>query len=188
MKISVVVSVYNTGEYLPKAMESLLAQTCTDYEILLVDDGSTDGSGEECERQAAGRENVRVFHKENGGLSSARNYGIDHAAGDYIIFPDPDDWAEPEYLATLLAMTEETDAGLSICGHYENKEHKDRRWDTAAERSVLSTDEALELVMQNRSFCGFAWNKLYHMDLMDLLYEQPIHYPDKVSTEDDYHY
>ncbi|MBR5116898.1 MAG: glycosyltransferase, partial [Lachnospiraceae bacterium] len=68
MKVSVVLSVYNTGRFLPDAMEALMAQTFRDFEILLIDDGSTDGSGGECERQAAGRERVRVFHKENGGL------------------------------------------------------------------------------------------------------------------------
>ena len=111
--ISVVLSVYNTGKYLPKAMDALLAQTYTDFEILIVDDGSTDGSAAICEAQAARRPGSRVFHKESGGLSSARNCGIDHARGTYIIFPDPDDWVEPDYLEGLMAIQAQSGADLA---------------------------------------------------------------------------
>ncbi|MBR1497891.1 MAG: glycosyltransferase family 2 protein, partial [Oscillospiraceae bacterium] len=85
--ITVVVSVYNTGQYLSKALDALLGQTYEDFELLIVDDGSTDDSGEICEREAKRSTKIRVFHKPNGGLSSARNFGIEHAAGEYIIFP-----------------------------------------------------------------------------------------------------
>lgn len=97
--LTLAIPVYNMKQYLSRCMETLLAQTCRDLEILLIDDGSTDGSGEMCDAYAAEHPNfVRVVHKKNGGLSSARNAGIDAAKGEYIIFPDPDDWVEPDYV------------------------------------------------------------------------------------------
>ena len=166
MKVSVVLSVYNTGRFLPDAMEALMAQTFRDFEILLIDDGSTDGSGEECERQAAGREQARVFHKENGGLSSARNMGIDQAQGEYIIFPDPDDRVEPDYLEKLVSAYEDPDVGLSVCGHFLIRNGKEEIWNPRAKREVLDQDAALRLVMRQDSFMGYAWNKLYRMDVI----------------------
>lgn len=87
-KLSLAVPVYNMERYLHRCMDTLLAQTCRDFEILLIDDGSTDGSGTTCDAYAAQYpELIRVIHKKNGGLSSARNAGIDAAKGEYIIFP-----------------------------------------------------------------------------------------------------
>ena len=90
--ITLVVPIYNMAQYLPRCVDSLLRQTCRDFEIVLVDDGSTDASGAMCDRYAADHPgHIRVIHKENGGLSSARNAGIDAARGEFVIFPDPDD-------------------------------------------------------------------------------------------------
>ena len=92
IKLTLAIPVYNMTPFLPRCMETMLAQTCQDFEILLVDDGSTDNSGQMCDDYAAKHSDfIRVVHKENGGLSSARNAGIDAAKGKYIIFPDPDD-------------------------------------------------------------------------------------------------
>lgn len=164
--ITVVVSVYNTGKYLPKAMDCLLAQTCQDYEIILVDDGSTDGSSDTCDQQAARGENTRVFHKENGGLSSARNFGIEHARGEYIIFPDPDDWVENNYLEKLLEIRERHHADLSVCSHFDHIDGKVRVWNKEARETVLDTEQALEKLLRPDAYCGYAWNKLYRMDVI----------------------
>ena len=164
--ITVVVSVYNTGKYLPKAMDCLLRQTYRDYEIIIVDDGSTDGSQDICDREAEGRDNVRVFHKPNGGLSSARNFGIDHAKGDYIIFPDPDDWVELNYLEKLVAIREETGADLSICGHFDEMDSLVRIWNQGARPCVMPASEAMEVLMTPSAFCGYAWNKLYDLRII----------------------
>ncbi len=166
MMITMVVSVYNTGKYLPKAMENLLAQTYRDFEILIVDDGSTDGSAEECERQAEGHENVRVFHKANGGLSSARNFGIEHANGDRIIFPDPDDWVAPDYLERLVSIEQQYNADLAICGHYLCKKGKTEVWNPKARPMSIDAEKAMEMLILPDSFCGYAWNKLYRMDVI----------------------
>ena len=99
--ISVVVPVYNVEKFLDRCMANLLSQTYKDYEILLIDDGSKDSSGALCDRYAAICDNVRVFHKDNGGLGSARNYGIKHAKGNYVCFIDSDDQVTKEYLYHL---------------------------------------------------------------------------------------
>ena len=100
-KISVIVPVYNAEKYLHRCIDSILAQTFTDFELLLINDGSKDSSGVICDEYAAKDSRVLVFHKENGGVSSARNMGLDNAKGEWISFVDSDDWVEKEYLETL---------------------------------------------------------------------------------------
>lgn len=90
--ISVIVPVYNVEKYLPHCIDSILAQTFTDFEVLLIDDGSTDNSGKICDEYAVKDSRIRVFHKKNGGVSSARNLGLEEAKGDYVIFLDSDDY------------------------------------------------------------------------------------------------
>lgn len=165
--ISVIVPVYNTGKFLDKCIDSLLEQSYVDYEILIVDDGSTDGSNEICDRQTSKAHSIQVFHKENGGLSSARNYGMDRAIGEYVIFPDPDDWVEPDYLKKLLSIREQYNVDLSICGHYNSYDYQgDIWWNSQAKPVVLQQADALELLMRPNSFCGYAWNKLYCLDVI----------------------
>lgn len=117
-KISIIVPVYNTAKYLHSCIESVLAQTFTDWELLLIDDGSTDDSAIICDEYAAKDERIRVFHKENGGVSSARNLGLDNAQGEWITHIDSDDWVEQEMLAKMLAKAEETDADVVICDFF----------------------------------------------------------------------
>ena len=99
--ISVIVPVYNIEKYIERCVRSICVQTYKNLEILLVDDGSTDGSGEICERLAKEDERIRVFHKENGGSSSARNLGIREAKGEYLGFIDSDDYIEPDMYELL---------------------------------------------------------------------------------------
>lgn len=101
--ISVIVPVYNTVKYLHRCIDSILAQTFTDFELLLIDDGSKDGSGKICDEYAAKDSRVRVFHKENGGVSSARNVGLDNAQGEWIAFVDSDDWVKDKYLEAFIS-------------------------------------------------------------------------------------
>lgn len=122
--ISVIVPVYKAENYLHRCVDSLLAQTFTDFEVLLVDDGSPDRSGEICDEYAQKDDRVRVFHKENGGVSSARNVGIDNALGEYTIHADPDDWVEPNMLEELYKKAQEEDADMVICDFYVNENSK----------------------------------------------------------------
>lgn len=102
--ISVIVPVYNTEKYLDRCIQSILAQTYTDFELLLVDDGSTDSSGAICDKYAEQDSRVRVFHKENGGVSSARNMGLDNVRGEYVGFVDADDYVLPEFLSNFISI------------------------------------------------------------------------------------
>lgn len=164
--ITVAVPVYNMGKYLPRAMDSLLAQTYRNYEILLIDDGSTDDGGAMCDGYEKKYENIRVIHKPNGGLSSARNTGIDNAKGEYIIFPDPDDWVKEDYLQTLISLHAEYHSDLEICGHYVVEGDREKAHNPNAKEQLLERDEAIRVLMSPTGFCGFAVNKLYHMDII----------------------
>ena len=101
-KISVIVPVYNTEKFLQRCIDSVLAQTYQDFELLLIDDGSKDSSDTICDEYAAQDTRVKVFHKENGGVSSARNVGLDNARGEWITFVDSDDYIEENYLQTFI--------------------------------------------------------------------------------------
>ena len=117
-KISVIVPVYKAEAYLHRCVDSILAQTFQNFEILLVDDGSPDRSGEICDEYARKDKRVRVFHKENGGVSSARQCGMDHAQGEYTIHADPDDWVDPTMLEELYKKAKEEDADVVICDYF----------------------------------------------------------------------
>jgi glycosyltransferase involved in cell wall biosynthesis len=112
--ISVIVPIYNVEQYLCKCLDSILNQTFTDFELLLIDDGSPDRSGQICDEYAQQDSRIRVFHRENGGVSSARNFGLDNAQGKWIAFIDSDDWVDKTYLEHLLEGDE--DVELRVMG------------------------------------------------------------------------
>lgn len=114
-KISVIIPVFQVEKYLKRCVDSVLAQTYSDYEIILVDDGSTDGSSKICDYYAECYENVHVIHKKNGGLSSARNAGLEVASGDYLFFIDSDDLIHRETLELELLLLTESNAEAAIC-------------------------------------------------------------------------
>ena len=116
IKISVIMPVYNVEAYVAKAIESMLAQTLTDFEFLIVDDGTKDKSGIICDEYAKKDSRIHVIHKENGGAPSARNTAIDIAKGKYMYFMDSDDWAEPTMLEDMYALAEKNAAQLVVCG------------------------------------------------------------------------
>lgn len=107
MLISVIVPVYNVEKYLRRCVESIMSQTYKEIEILLIDDGSTDDSGRICDDLALKDRRIHVFHKENGGVSSARNLGIERACGDYICFVDSDDWIDIDYFENAIPVLKE---------------------------------------------------------------------------------
>lgn len=123
-KISVIVPVYKAEKYLHRCVDSILAQTFTDFELLLIDDGSPDDSGKICDEYAKRDARVRVYHKENEGVSSARQDGIDNAQGEYTIHADPDDWVESTMLEELYQKAKEDNADMVICDFFVNKATK----------------------------------------------------------------
>lgn len=114
-EISIVVAVYKAEAYIRRCLDSILAQTFTDYEVIMVDDGSPDNSGEICEEYARRDSRFKVVHKENGGVGSARKVGMEHSRGRYSSHIDPDDWVEPTFLELLHKAAEENNADIAIC-------------------------------------------------------------------------
>ena len=124
-QFSIIIPVYRVEEYLEKCVESILAQTCQDFELLLIDDGSPDGSGAICDRYAASHPNqVRALHQPNGGAGAARNRGIELAQGDYLLFVDGDDWLAPNLLEDLSASIAATPADLYLFGALVERDGK----------------------------------------------------------------
>ena len=115
--ISIIVPVYNAERFLEECLDSICAQTVKDLEILLIDDGSTDSSGAICDRYRQKDDRIRVFHQENRGASAARNFGVDQASGEYIMFFDSDDYASPELCEKLLAAMTADGTDLAFCGY-----------------------------------------------------------------------
>ena len=163
-KISVIVPVYNMAEHLEKSVNTLISQTYKNYEIILIDDGSTDGSSVLCDTLSEQHSTIQVFHKPNGGLSSARNKGIDIATGDFIIFPDPDDWVDENYLSSLIELHNDTQ--LEICGHYIVTPDTCIPHNSQATKTQLTKEFAIINLLKSTAYCGFAWNKMYHLDII----------------------
>lgn len=115
--LSVIVPIYNVESYLAQCLDSILSQTFTDFELLLIDDGSTDGSAAICERYAAQDDRIRIFHKENGGLVSARQHGFPPARGEYVTFVDSDDWIDPSMYQKMCSAAKDTGADMVCCGY-----------------------------------------------------------------------
>ena len=163
-QVSIIVPVYQVETYLRQCIDSILAQTFTDFELILVDDGSKDKSGEICEEYAGKDGRVRVIHKENGGLSDARNAGLEQAAGEYFMFVDSDDYIAPTMIERLYNSIQSESADIAACNFcyvFDKKEKKD--FSTAMEAEVLQGSEIFYYRKNDRSY-GFwtvAWNKLY---------------------------
>ncbi len=181
--ITVVVPVYNLEQFLPRCMNSLLSQTSHNFEIILVDDGSADGSGALCDEYVAAHPSiVRCIHKTNGGLSSARNAGINAANGDYVIFPDPDDWVEPNYLEHLSILQAQYHADLVCTGHYIDYDTKSIPENPNQSLHIMSGREAQSALLIPPRMSGFAWNKLYQLDIIR---ENNLQFLDDVGTTED---
>lgn len=121
--VSIIVPIYNVATFLRVTLNSIIAQTFENFEILLINDGSTDGSGEICDEYAKYDSRIKIFHKENSGVSAARNYGLDKATGKYILFVDSDDIIAPQMLQILVNDIECYKADLAICSFFKIEEN-----------------------------------------------------------------
>ena len=167
--ISVVVPVYNVRPYLEQCVDSILTQSYADLDVILVDDGSTDGSSDVCDRCAEGDSRVKVIHKSNGGLSDARNVGVKAAVGEWIYFADSDDWLDSDAVRLLYEFAVAHDCDVVQGGLYyvypdyllcRNVSRKERT------RSVLGRHEAMRELIINDRVKNFAWGKLYKAELI----------------------
>lgn len=166
--ISVIVPVYNVERYLNRCVDSILAQTCSDLEILLVDDGSTDGSGELCDAYARQDARVQVIHKKNGGLSDARNCGIEHAKGRYFCFVDSDDGIAPQMIEVLYRNLLNAGADVSaVALRSFSTEELPAAKDALKKVQYMTGKEALRSILQSEELGDFAVNKLYKRELFE---------------------
>lgn len=145
-----------------KCLDSILTQSFEDYECLLIDDGSKDGSPAICDEYAAKDPRFKAFHKPNGGLSDARNYGIERAQGDYTIFFDPDDWVDADCLTDMFAKAQETNADMVICDYFNEDSFQSRYG--KQEPSSLNHTDLLKDIIIGKLF-GYTWNKLLRRSL-----------------------
>ncbi len=157
--ISIIIPIYKVEQYLVQCLESVIKQTWKNLEIILVDDGSPDQCGTICDVYAQKDERVRVIHKPNGGLSDARNVGLDIATGDYIGFVDSDDYIDESMFEYLLSGIEKTDADISICNvtHFSSN----RTWTDSLDPCFISGTEGVRNLFLDFSYHNFVWNKLY---------------------------
>lgn len=185
--VSVIVPIYNTLPWLDTCVQSILAQEfALPFEILLVDDGSTDGCAAACDAYAAKDARIRVFHQENQGLSATRNTGIDAARGRYFAFVDSDDVIRPGYLQMLYDACEDNDAYMAICGvediDEDGSSFDPARYAQPREPGVhYGKDLLINFSAPKGKYYTAAWNKLYRADLWKLL-----HYPEGRIHEDDF--
>lgn len=180
--VSVIIPVYNVEDRLPRCVDSVLGQTLRDLEVILVDDGSPDGCGAICDEYAAKDSRVRVIHKANGGLSSARNAGLDASRGEYVAFVDGDDWLDADMLQLLLDSCKQYNAQIAECGY--RSIYADRTENSCPDTGeVLQADglRAVKGLLEWTDFCTIACNKLYLRNVI-----KDIRYPEGVLHEDEF--
>lgn len=159
--ISVIVPIYNVEPYLRRCVDSLLGQTYADFEVILVDDGSPDNCGAICDMYEARDDRVRVIHKPNGGLSDARNAGLEIARGEYIAFVDSDDWVTPDYLERMLEAMQQTGADICECGILRTCGEENIPSEASGTSVVYDTEKAMKELICDGTFHQYVWNKLY---------------------------
>lgn len=169
--VSVIVPVYNVEEYLPCCVNSLMIQSYTNLEIILVDDGSPDSSGDLCDKYAARDERIKVIHKPNGGLSDARNAGLQIATGEYVTFVDSDDWLVLDAIDKMVKLAQQNRADIVACEYlewYDGEENRNYKKNPASVDKilVLNQREAVLAWLYKRYYGVSACAKLYHRDCM----------------------
>lgn len=170
--VSVVVPIYNIEDYVSGCVQSILAQTYANLEILLVDDGSSDNSGAIADDFAAHDARVTVLHKQNGGLSDARNAGIDRATGEFVLCVDGDDVITPSHIADMISAARDTGAAVVVAGfrRVSLEQSRQREGLTAREPAAVvvhDASRALELLFYQSGITTSAWGKLYRSELFD---------------------
>ena len=169
-KLSVIVPVYNAKPYLQRCVNSILAQTFIDYELILVDDGSTDGSGDICDSLAAKEKQVVVIHQTNKGQAVAKNVGIKKAVGDFVTIVDSDDWIEPQMYEEMMNSIYQYNADIVICRVKLIEESSsanliNNRIIGYDIETVFNKQEATKEILRDEKIPSFPWNKIYRREL-----------------------
>ena len=183
-KISVIVPVYNVEQYLERCVDSIINQTYKNLEIILVNDGSTDNSGQICDELAKKDDRIRVIHKKNGGVSEARNVGVKEISGEYIIFIDSDDYIDKKMFSVLYSQIKLEAADVSVCGVmniYENNNIPQAR--NTNEYLILNNEGFLREYLKGERIPGGIWNKLIKSSIA-----KSIKFPVGLIYEDAYYH
>ena len=181
--ISIVVPVYNVELYIEKCIKTILNQTYENFELLLINDGSNDESGFLCDKYLKLDSRVRLYHKANGGLSSARNYGIKKSFGKYITFVDSDDYIERDYLETLYTTLKEKNVNIAVCPYSIIRGEKIINIGNGYKSELLSTAGSLSRMLLEQGFTVSAYAKLYRKSLFnDISYPEGKVYEDNATT------
>lgn len=185
MKVSVIIPVYNVQDYLARCIDSVVTQTHHDLEILLVDDGSTDASGDICNKLARQDQRITVIHKENGGLSDARNAGLDAMTGDYVTFIDGDDYVHPRFVELLLRTINSTSSDIAVCHWQELDEGQHPKAvnintpPLASDCKLFTRAEALKSIFYQQELTHSACSRLFDARIFsDIRFPQGMLYED----------
>ena len=179
--LTVVIPVYNVEKYLKRCVESVIAQDWKKYEILLVDDGSTDHSPQICDNYVKTYDFISVIHKENGGLSEARNTGLSQAKGEYVYFPDSDDWIEPDTFIALSEALESQKFDIISFNREFVKSEEDAIVSDSVVTIVFEGKDAFVEMLKHSYITGFANDKIYRKSLFmdhDILFPKGKYYED----------
>lgn len=163
--LSVIVPVYKTEPYLRKCLDSVVNQTYSRLEIILVDDGSPDNSGAICDEYAAQDSRIRVIHQKNGGLSAARNVGIQEAGGEFVALLDSDDYLDTDMYRQMMEKATQEAADIVICDFYSVKE-TGNVYEGLALSTAVQTEEIRKLVLMDK-ISSYVWNKIYHKKMFE---------------------
>lgn len=164
--ISVIVPAYNVEKFIGKCIDSILRQSFKDFEVLLIDDGAKDSTPEICDACAKKDSRIKVYHKENGGLSDARNYGIDRMQGKYVTFIDSDDYVDSGYFEYLYGLiTQEEDIQIAICGKKSVRENENASPDPETFHEIITGERAVQKMLCGHGSGHSAWGKLYSANL-----------------------
>lgn len=166
-KVSVIIPIYDVEKYLQRCIDSLFNQTLRDIEIILVDDGSPDNCGLICDENAQKDERIKVIHKKNGGVSEARNFGIDEARGEYLLFIDPDDWCEYTMIEELFNSISAKLVDIAVCGYSIDYTNNNFSIKKPLVKKIFKKDIAEAIYLLDiEGMLNVLWNKLYKRDII----------------------
>lgn len=161
MKVSIIIPVYNSEQYLTECLNSVVSQTYDSINLILIDDGSSDASGKICDGFASSDPRIRVIHTENQGVSEARNTGIAESSGDYVCFVDSDDYVAPDYIEYLLNLLEDNDTDISVC------QREDSRRKVKENKTLTDNKSCMNAFVKTGEIDSVVWGKLYKRHLFD---------------------
>lgn len=188
--VSIIVPVYNVKKFLQRCLDSIILQTCDDWECLLIDDGSTDGSGEICDEYANKDKRFRVFHKQNSGVGSARNVGLGKAYGKYVTFVDSDDWVESFFIQSLVESVVNISGSVyvrqNVKDDYTESGGKEKFEAIVQNVVVNDMDNATKIIEEYDLLSkGAPWGKLYSMEIIR---KHSLRFPEDISFHEDHYF